>query len=468
MELALGFCVNKDSIIGNFGVNIIQKELEEIIHVKRFTQETFDDIKDCSIIGFSLYYGSHYFNLIKNLSHIDNKEEKLLFCGGISCYSPQVLEELVDIVFIGDGENVVKEVIDYFMTNKPFMTKKQLLLNIDNQHIQGVLVSGVTKNVTTNKAYPKEVYSQDTLVECAKGCKYSCRFCMVSAVSKPFRALPLAKINASIKQQQGISIPFALDFNSLPERDGIIKSYKDNNKECSISSVRLNYITQDYIDSLLDVDIRRITTSVETYDKHLLEAYKKGLSWDTIKERVTLLLKNFQSVRIYMIGNNKREDVSKNIEFLLWLDNVASKYRCFVTVSFSWFQPRPFTALQWEPLSINGSYAYKEYEFPNIVVDEPVLTLFSLYDSVCSFVEKQDVHRFIELSKEYIDLEFTSYFRDKNVDMLSDREIEFKNRLITEFKYCFDSKKLDYEFPFEYVKGADKKYLKSEYIDYLK
>lgn len=474
-NIALGFCVYDDSIIGNFGIDIIKKDLESAnkgFIVTKFTQNNFDGIKDYPIIGFSLYYGSHIWNLRKNIQSIKDRDNKLIFTGGITSYAPQALTPLVDIVFVGDGEEVVRKVVEIYtsMKNKS-IPKPDIMRFIDSLHLDGVLVSNITKRVTPNyytgitTADSNNIFTKGNLIECGKGCPFSCNFCMVSHTSKPFRPAKLSSIKTSIKNMEYKSVlPFSLDFNNLPFHRDIIDTCIQENKHISLSSARLDKVNQGYVGLLKKAGLTRITTSVETYDQSLLKAYNKGLKHDEILPKLRLLAENFEGLKIYMIGNNSREDKDKTIDFLFEIDEIAGETQCNIDVSFSWFEPKPHTPLQYEGLFLEGFGDYEEYEFPNINIVPPQLTVYMLIDYITCFGNKNDIEYLYNIVDKH-DYYISSRFYEEDDSNLKQLKKELLEYYVP--KGLFREKDINTKFDYECIELNSTTNIRNKYKQYL-
>lgn len=104
--------------------------------IKLFSLETFTELDRFDIIGFSLSYEMSYTNVLKmlelgGLPLESQKREKgmpIVIAGGPCTYNPEPLWEFIDVFVIGEGEEVILEIIDLYKRYKfSNMTKEEFL-----------------------------------------------------------------------------------------------------------------------------------------------------------------------------------------------------------------------------------------------------------------------------------------------------------------------------------------------------
>lgn len=92
-----------------------------------YALESGDPIAEFDIIGFSLGYEMAYTNVLNMLDLAglplrseDRKDLRpLVVAGGTSMYNPEPLAPFVDIVSLGEGEDVTVEMIQLYRKAKP-------------------------------------------------------------------------------------------------------------------------------------------------------------------------------------------------------------------------------------------------------------------------------------------------------------------------------------------------------------
>ncbi len=100
-----------------------------------FALETKSELKDFDFIGFTLQYELSYTNILNMLNLGDvpfyakdrTEEDPLIILGGPCAFNPEPLADFADIVVVGEGEDVILEILKAYGTlkEKEFYTKEK-------------------------------------------------------------------------------------------------------------------------------------------------------------------------------------------------------------------------------------------------------------------------------------------------------------------------------------------------------
>ncbi len=115
------------------------QDMEELLrqhNIPLYSLETKSPLMDFDIIGFTLPYETLYTNMLNllNLSHIPihsnerGKEFPLIVAGGHATYNPEPMAPFIDAFLIGEGEEILIEVINVYQNWKKDDLSKQDLL----------------------------------------------------------------------------------------------------------------------------------------------------------------------------------------------------------------------------------------------------------------------------------------------------------------------------------------------------
>jgi len=105
-------------------------------HIPLFSLESKTPIKDFDILGITLPYESIYTNVLNllDLSGIPLRSElreghhPLVIAGGQACFNPEPMADFIDAFAIGDGEEVIFEIIHTYQEWKSQNQDKNVLL----------------------------------------------------------------------------------------------------------------------------------------------------------------------------------------------------------------------------------------------------------------------------------------------------------------------------------------------------
>lgn len=126
-------------------------------NIPLFTLETKDSLNDFDILGFTLQYEMSYTNMLNMLDMCNiplrtserGEDYPIIMAGGPCAYNPEPLYDVVDFFEIGEGEEIMNDVLDvYKQFKKENKSKAEFLREIAK--IEGVYVPSLYE-VTYNE-----------------------------------------------------------------------------------------------------------------------------------------------------------------------------------------------------------------------------------------------------------------------------------------------------------------------------
>ena len=376
------------------------------------TLESGSFVNQFDIIAFSCSFESDYPNIldILKLSNIPvyskdrGERSPLVILGGVcSFFNPEPVSDFIDLFLCGEGETLCDEFIEIYKTNYQNREKNQLLKELAT--LKGIYIpafyhysydnEGKISSIKNNSLSPERIkrrvekdidkfdtqtriFSPNTefghmyLLELARGCPRGCRFCILCQVNKPFRIrdkerlLNLVKKGITYRPKIGLISASVSDYPYLNELcSDIIKL----GGKVSVSSLRLDSITENLLEHLLKSGHQTITLAPETARERLRKSIGKKISDEQFMDVISLIIKmGIPNLKLYfMIGlpGETIEDIEEIVSLVKKIMHFSIAYRKGsrnfkqITVSVNAFIPKPLTSFQRLPMENTDQLTYK-------------------------------------------------------------------------------------------------------------
>ena len=344
---------------------------------------------DFDILGFSLQYELSYPTMLEmiRLSKIPvlRKERTdnncpIIMAGGPCCFNPKPIENFIDLFMIGDGEELLIDVLETYKKLKEQGLKRSEII-LELAKIDGIYcpelknktkkrVYDISKNNKSPKApvpYASSVHDR-TIIEIRRGCGRMCRFCQAGHVTLPIRERKATDVINMVEEsitQTGYDeySLLSLSSNDYTNIESVIEclSEKMNKKKVSVSlpSQRIDRYSQKLAQLVRGVRSTTVTLAPEAGSQRLRNVINKNLSEEQIVDTILNCYKNgFVSVKLYfMIGlpTETYEDLDEMVNLFAKIRYKAKEMRkelelrdaLNLTCTVSIFVPKPFTPFQW-------------------------------------------------------------------------------------------------------------------------
>jgi len=319
-----------------------------------YSLESKHALVDFDILGISLPYETLFTNTLEMLdlaniplySSERGESDPLIIAGGHSTSNPEPMSDFIDAFVIGDGEEVIHDIVNSVQAHKTQgASRKELLVSLAG--IQGIYVPslytpiynpngtlakverlfpGIPKTIKkhivgklppppTKFIVPSiEVVHNRVSVEIMRGCTRGCRFCHAGMITRPVRERNVDEIVESIQtaldntgfEEVALLSLSSSDYSHILELvEAISQRFAGNHLIISLPSLRIESTSVDLFEKLKGSRQGGFTLAPEAATDRMRMMINKPISEQQLLETARAIYsRGWHTIKLYfMIGH---------------------------------------------------------------------------------------------------------------------------------------------------------------------
>jgi radical SAM family uncharacterized protein len=366
--------------------------------------ETRHALSEFDILGVTLQYEAGYTNVL-NLLDLGGiavrtadrgDDDTLVIAGGSGALEPEPLAPFIDAFVLGEGEEVLREVVDCYAAWKragggPRERLHRLLALVPGVYVPSLYTVEYNEDGTVRATTPiddsvpgcvtrrvveqleptltrpivpfMEVVHDRATVEIQRGCTQGCRFCQAGMIYRPTRERSVEEVvqaagelldNTGYDELSLMSLSTTDHREIAPMVHALMDAYGDRGLKISIPSTRVDSFSVDVADAVARGKKHTLTLAPEAGSQRLRNTINKLVSeTDILTAAENAFANGWTSIKMYFMVGQPTEtdfDIEEVVRIAREVKAIGRRHvggRARVRVSTSNFIPKAHTPYQW-------------------------------------------------------------------------------------------------------------------------